>query len=51
MMFSIEDESPPPCKRHRSYSGATAWNEVTVLKPERKAVLIGKDKSLSNLSF
>jgi hypothetical protein len=47
MMYSSEKESPSPCKRPRACSSVTTWNEVTVLKPERKAVLVGTDKLLA----
>jgi hypothetical protein len=47
LMYSSEEESPSPCKRPRPCSSVTAWNKVTVLKPERKAFLIGKDKLLA----
>lgn len=44
-MYSKVDESPPPpCKQPRTCSNVTAWNVITVLKPARKAVLLGKGK-------
>jgi hypothetical protein len=49
MMYSSEEESPSPCKRPRACSVNT-WNKVTVLKPEEKAVLIGKNKFLAAVS-
>jgi hypothetical protein len=49
LMHSIQDESPSPCKRPRPSRGVAAWNEVSVLKPGRKAVLIGKDRFSVNL--
>jgi hypothetical protein len=44
LMYNNEDESPPPCKQPRMCGTETAWTVVTVLKPARKAVLLGKDK-------
>ncbi|XP_021937902.1 uncharacterized protein LOC110838717 isoform X2 [Zootermopsis nevadensis] len=41
LMCSGEYESPSPSKRPRTSRGVAAWNEVIVLKPEGKAVLVG----------
>jgi hypothetical protein len=46
MMYNSEHETPSPCKRPRACSSVAAWNKVTALKPERQAILIGKDKLL-----
>lgn len=52
LMYSKVDESPPPpCKQPRTCSNVTAWNVITVLKPARKAVLLGKDKLSPALNF
>jgi hypothetical protein len=51
LMYSKEDESPPPCKQPRTCSNVTAWNVVTVLKPARKAVLLGEGKTSPAVHF
>jgi hypothetical protein len=50
-MFDSEDESPPSCKRARTFIGVAAWNEVIVLKPERKAVLVGNVEFLMSKEY
>ncbi|XP_023727938.1 uncharacterized protein LOC111875710 [Cryptotermes secundus] len=57
MMYNSEEETPSPCKRPRTCNSVTTWNKVTVLKPEKKAVLIGileapkfVDKAIVSLS-